>query len=448
MKQAMILVILLCSIAAQAQIKIDDPIKKTERAVENRGNTRVDQGIEKGLDKVEEGIINIFKKKKRKQTGDKETAGSNNTATSNNTIADTSMPNEKNLKVNSKFDFVPGEKVLFIEDFSQDNLGDFPAKWNTNGSGELVNIEGQANKFLRLNKDNVVFPEFVKNLPENFTLEFDLYCTDKFNFYNGGLDFGITTTASIAKDWKTFQEFGNKQQNTKHTVQFYVHPTAAGGNHGTTGVWSGGSGAETLKNYDVEQNQFQTKTGNTFVHVSIWRQKTRVRVYLNDAKAWDLPRVIPEGKAFQSVYFYTRGYEGRDESYFIGNVKLAIGDPDTRNKLITQGKYVTSGILFDVNSAKVKAESYGVIKEIASILTENEEVRVKIIGHTDSDGDNNSNLELSKKRAEAVKSVLTQNFNIKPDRLTTDGKGETEPIDKSSTAEAKANNRRVEFVKQ
>ncbi|MCC7525739.1 MAG: hypothetical protein IT250_13005, partial [Chitinophagaceae bacterium] len=119
MKQAMILVILLCSIAAQAQIKIDDPIKKTERAVENRGNTRVDQGIEKGLDKVEEGIINIFKKKKRKQTGDKETAGSNNTATSNNTIADTSMPNEKNLKVNSKFDFVPGEKVLFIEDFSQ-----------------------------------------------------------------------------------------------------------------------------------------------------------------------------------------------------------------------------------------------------------------------------------------------------------------------------------------
>ena len=171
-------------------------------------------------------------------------------------------------------------------------------------------------------------------------------------------------------------------------------------------------------------------------------------MYLNDAKVWDLPRVIPDGKEFKSVYFYTRGYEGRGESYFVGNIKLAIGDPDTRNKLITQGKYVTSGILFDVNSAEVKRESYGVIKEIAGILAENEDVKVKIIGHTDSDGDNNSNLALSKKRAEAVKSVLTQNYKINASRLSADGKGETEPIDKANTAEAKANNRRVEFVKQ
>jgi len=448
MKQITVLAILLWGITAKAQIKIDDPIKKTERSVENRGNARVDQGIEKGLDKAEEGIKNIFRKKKKKQPRESEGGGADSTASANHTVTDTIEPDRKNLKVDGKFDFVPGEKVLFIEDFSQDSLGDFPAKWNTNGSGELVNIEGQANKFLKLNKDNVVFPEFVKNLPDNFTLEFDLYCTDQFSFYNGGLDFGITTTPSIAKDWKTFQEFGNKQQNTKHTVQFYVHPTAAGGNHGTTGVWSGGSGAEMLKNYDVEQNQFQTKTGNKFVHVSIWKQKNRIRVYLNDAKVWDLPRVIPDGKEFKSVYFYTRGYEGRGESYFVGNIKLAIGDPDTRNKLITQGKYVTSGILFDVNSAEVKRESYGVIKEIAGILAENEDVKVKIIGHTDSDGDNNSNLALSKKRAEAVKSVLTQNYKINASRLSADGKGETEPIDKANTAEAKANNRRVEFVKQ
>ena len=74
-------------------------------------------------------------------------------------------------------------------------------------------------------------------------------------------------------------------------------------------------------------------------------------------------------------------------------------------------------------------------------------MKVKIVGHTDADGDDNSNLELSQKRAASVKAALVTEFAINEDNLQTDGKGEAEPVDKNNTAEGKANNRRVEFIK-
>ena len=135
------------------------------------------------------------------------------------------------------------------------------------------------------------------------------------------------------------------------------------------------------------------------------------------------------------------------DRYLVNNIKLAVGVPDTRNKLITEGKFVTRGILFDVNSDKIKPESYGVLKDIANVLTENSTVKVKIIGHTDADGSDADNLTLSKNRAASVKTSLVKDFGIDAARLETDGKGESQPIDKNTTAEGKANNRRVEFIK-
>ncbi|MNL22102.1 putative lipoprotein YiaD precursor [compost metagenome] len=81
------------------------------------------------------------------------------------------------------------------------------------------------------------------------------------------------------------------------------------------------------------------------------------------------------------------------------------------------------------------------------VLTENIGVRVKIIGHTDSDGDDAANLVLSQKRSEAVRAALSGDFGIDGSRMETDGKGEVEPAAPNTTAEGKAGNRRVEFVK-
>src|SRR5690606_37793291 len=111
------------------------------------------------------------------------------------------------------------------------------------------------------------------------------------------------------------------------------------------------------------------------------------------------------------------------------------------------GRFTTNGILFDVNSDRIKPESHGVLKEIAKVLKDNSGIKVRIIGHTDADGDDKNNLELSKRRAASVRSTLVNDFEIDDSRLETDGKGEREPADTSNTSEGKANNRRVEFVK-
>src|SRR5262245_49959962 len=81
----------------------------------------------------------------------------------------------------SKFDFVPGEKVVAVEDFMQDAVGDFPAKWNTNASGEIVTISGQPGRWLKLTRAGFFTPEFITDIPDNATVELDLAVAPDFN---------------------------------------------------------------------------------------------------------------------------------------------------------------------------------------------------------------------------------------------------------------------------
>jgi OOP family OmpA-OmpF porin len=452
MKRTITAIIFLLFCAGSISAQIIDPKRAAKRAAENRANQKVDQGIDKGLDKVEEGIGNIFKKKEKSSgnsSTSKKTSSSSQTEDNGDDSDETSTEKGSsagNFSSYSKFDFVPGSKVIAVEDFSQDALGDFPARWNTNGAGTLSKLNNLPNKFLMTNTETVFYPEFVSSLPENFTLEFDLASTPQFSFYSGFFVIGFTD-ANVGKNWRTFQKYGNKQQESKLTVEVALHPTGAGGQRGMSVLYSGGGGQENIKN-EIEQKAFATAPGNTNVRVSIWRQKGRIRVYVDEAKIWDIPRAFTDGVNISSLYFRNDGPNADADQYYISNIRVAVGAPDTRSKLITEGKYVTTGILFDVNSDKIKPASYGVLKDIATVLTENEAVSVKIIGHTDSDGDDAANLSLSKKRAEAVKKALSAQFGISDSRMATDGKGESQPAGPNTTAEGKANNRRVEFVKQ
>jgi OmpA-OmpF porin, OOP family len=217
-----------------------------------------------------------------------------------------------------------------------------------------------------------------------------------------------------------------------------------------TGASAGISRYSVRKNSSSEAaNQFYPEIlndKNNPVHISVWRQKERVRVYANQEKIWDIPKGLAKEAKLNAIVFYVPYVETKTQHY-IGNLRLAVGAPDTRNKLLTDGKWITHGILFDVNSASIKSDSYGTLKEIANVLKENADVKVKIIGHTDSDGNDASNLELSKQRAASVKSILAKEFGIDESRIQTDGMGESKPIEKNDTPAGKANNRRVEFIK-
>ena len=335
----------------------------------------------------------------------------------------------------SKFDFVPGEKVVAVEDFAQDEIGDFPAKWNTNASGEIVTISGQTGRWLKLTKAGFFTPEFITDVPENVTVEWDLLVRQGFE---GG--FPLELALAQAADRKNVDDW----ESGPNAVVVTAFPGVGGTDEGTSTVTSRQDGADGTGNTTKTP---QLRLTGKPVHVSLWRQKQRVRVYMNTEKVWDLPRAISATAKLNTLLFLVRGGCGNCE-YYLANLRVAAGAPDTRNKLLTEGKWVTHGILFDVNSDKIKGESYGSLKEIATVLKENAGLRILIVGHTDSDGDATANLDLSKRRAASVKAALTREFGVEAARMDTDGKGATQPVDKNDTPAGKANNRRVEFIKK
>lgn len=444
-KTLFVAVTLLCvSSTSYAQI-LKNIGNRAKQKAEQRANQKIDNTIDKGLDKAE----GAGQKKPGQTDGGtnentdntNKTGNNNPTASGDNTNSSATTP--AGFKFYSKFDFIPGEKIIAFEDFSQDAVGDFPAKWNTNSSGEVVTVNNEPGHWLMINKKGRFIPEYIRELPENFTLQFNLMSNEKYNYYSHGLDLFIATGAND----KGLFEYSFIQADKRSGIKLYFHPVSPGSNSSEASIQTFQDGEQVMNN-DVITGQFNSHGGKNKIAVSIWRQKQRLRVYWNEEKIFDLPRAFVAGKQYSSVLFQLWGnMANQDDRFLVNNIKLAVGAPDTRNKLITEGKYVTRGILFDVNSDRIKPESYGTLKDIAAVLKENETVRVKIIGHTDSDGADADNLSLSKRRAESVRASLVKDFEISESRIETDGKGESQPVDKNTTAEAKANNRRVEFVK-
>ena len=408
-------------------------LDKIKNKAKQRADQKVDQTIDKGLDEAEG---------KNKKEKDKDKTDESSEVKNKNEEGAKSNP--QGLKAYSKYDFVPGEKIVYAEDFAQDVVGEFPLKWNTNGTGEIVTIEGLPGKWLQITGGTKYESPYSSNLPENYTVEFDLVLDFKASMHVPNVEFLIVNNKikstylpgmrlMLAPQAGTYSS--QDEQNSIDRIRF---------------VSFNEKGERYLEGKDQLIGEFfKYNHKSTPVHVAIWVQKERARVWINQTKVYDLPKAIPAGLVLSNVALETEYYGSSNENYkyFISNLKIAVAPPDTRSKLITEGKWSTTGILFDVNSDKIKPTSYGTLKEIATILSENADVKVKILGHTDTDGDDAKNLELSKRRAAAVKTALSKEFNIDESRLDTDGMGETKPVADNNTPEGKASNRRVEFVK-
>ncbi len=423
--------------------------EQAKTSTENKTLNEVDKTVNNTFDKAEEGVINIFKKKDKKsktqpQEPDNNKSSDTQVNPSPNNTTNSPKSNDVALSYKSKFDFISGEKIIITEDFMQDNVGDFPDKWNTNSSAEIVTLSNTGGHWLMIHKKGRFIPEYINSLPDNFTYEFDLVCSENFNYYSPLLDVYFVT----GKNNNTALNYSFIQIDKRSGVKIGFHPHNAANTGGGFKVETYDDGQTIISNESITTQFNALKKEKNKVHIAVWRQKSRLRVYVNEDKVADLPKAFTQGKTYTTNLFDLWSDMSNDnDKYFISNIKLAVGAPDTRNKLLTEGKFVTTGILFDIGSDKLKPESYGVIKEIANILSENTNIKIKIVGHTDSDGNDNTNMELSKKRAESVKQSLIKDFNIESTRIETDGKGETQPIAPNDTPVNKAQNRRVEFIK-
>lgn len=392
----------------------------------NKINQRIDKKVDQALDKAD----GTTAKTVSTAAG---TGGSDGAAASAPTL--TSY---------SKYDFVPGQLILYAEDFGQDNIGELPMGWNSSGSGEVITLDKYPGRWLRLHKSTAYLTANNKTFGSDYTVEFDLILQLKNNgWMYPEMHFDLLasrdqepTANSLLKDYQQFA-----------AITGSLHP---GENNSSRAVLQSYIEAKSYFKSDIASIAALQNWYGKPVHVAIQVQKTRYRCWINDLKAFDVPKAVPTADSMNQLRFEVGSTNYPEESYgvYIGNLRVATGLPDTRHKLIDEGKFTTNGIQFDANSAVIRPESYGVLKEIAAALKENPSVRVRVIGHTSSDGDDAANLELSKKRAAAVKELLSSEWQIDGSRVDTEGKGEQEPIADNKTKEGRVQNRRVEFIKQ
>lgn len=426
-KAIMVLVFILSSTTGQAQL-LKKLGKAAERAAERTVERRVEQETSKKTDQALDSVFDKKKKKKDRRKKKKRKKSKNKSEEIDSQESNNMEDTAPTYDIKRASDFVPGNVVIFKDNFTKDQQGDFPVAWDTNGGGEITLINSE--KWMRLGGRSTYIPMTKETLPENYTVEFDLLTS--------GLDGKTSSQAFIS----LLLEDNTGFTKAKDWCVVELSPCQFIGNQGV--IEKVENGKRQLRN-QVGKDYRNTINGKS--HISIAVNKTRMRVWLNENKLIDIPRLVPaKANVFKIAVRGLRDEAGKDD-VFIANFSLAKTGEDNRSKLITEGRLTTNAILFESGSATLKSESYPTIREIAKVLEDNPNVQIKIIGHTDSDGPEGGNDTLSQKRAEAVKAAMQNAYGIDSVRMQTDGMGERQPIATNNSPQGKAQNRRVEFIK-
>jgi OOP family OmpA-OmpF porin len=323
--------------------------------------------------------------------------------------ADTLLPIE-----NEKIDFVPGEKQIFFDDFTDTPKGSPPVHWRVRGASVTMRTKGDAKQLMVTQPDSTLLAN-LKGLPTNFTMETEL-------------------------------DFNGKQQNAQ--VRLFLVALPSERQEGRVLLWVRGEGQGEggvqlqVEGVDVGSAQFKLNL-NKPVLLNLWMQDGRMRAYVNNERVVDVNQI--ELPKVDGAYL---DFQLQDVPIALGKFRVAASAPDFSKTILSSGRYVTHGIHFDVDSDRLRPDSVPVLKMIAEGLTAAPALKLRIEGHTDSSGDAHHNLDLSQRRAESVKRALVAQFQIASDRLTTAGLGATKPIDSNDKPDGRANNRRVELVKQ
>lgn len=312
----------------------------------------------------------------------------------------------------NKYDFIPGEKIIFEDNQESEQNGEFPSRWDlVKGNVEIAQLDGENVIMMREGGPSIV-PYFKDpkedHLPDIFTIELDLY-------YPGSGIFNIYL-------------FDTKNQRS--------------------GSPSGYADIKINKNemsLGTLKNEYPDNTlpKNRWMHISIAYTNGNLKAYMDDTRLINIPRLDfnPKGLTLHTYH------ANKDNLYYVKNIRIAQGGVKYYDRMMQEGKIIVNGIRFDTGKSTLKPESMGPINEIYNLMKGNPEMKFSVEGHTDSQGDEAFNMKLSQERAETVMNTLIK-MGISADRLTAKGWGESKPISNNASPEDMANNRRVEFVKK
>jgi OmpA-OmpF porin, OOP family len=402
---------------ASGQIKIDLK-SKIRREANRRANKKTDKAIDKSFDKLEEGLNDAIKKDdgKTDEAGKKmnsETASKDDNKGQGNKQDESSIDNKDNSPVLAwnKYDFVPGDQVIFEDNLEGEENGEFPSRWDlVRGTVEIAKLNGENVIMFRGGEPTIV--PYLKDpqkdyLPDVFTIELDLY-------YPGNGTFEV-----YLYDRKN-QKSGSSSGYTSVEVQDDQMNMGRG--------WS--------------KNPEPNLKKERWMHIAIAYTNGKLKAYMDDTRLINIPHLDFNPKGL-SLYSY---HAKNDNRYYVKNVRIAKGGVKYYDRVMKDGKIIVNGIRFDVGKSTLKPESMGAINEIYNLMKENPDLKCSVEGHTDSQGDEDFNMKLSQERAETVMNTLIK-LGISADRLSAKGWGESKPIANNASPEDMANNRRVEFVK-
>jgi len=363
--------------------------------------------------------------------------------------------------------FQRGQKIIFKEsNFSQTKDGQFPLGWAMsstsfikgnsnfftadllerlsyitmlNGQKALVVVDSPDAKMWN---NSAGFGKVVANgntlrLPPEFTLECGFLMVDSRR--HGGGEFEIFFKDPMAK----------------HKNELNVRIDNAGGFEMNCDADNPALGPNIAKNHDSFYYSYVRSNGkNTRFHKELrgpypgqydknsWH-KLALSYGHNQLRCWLDGRFLGSIEScLTPVWFKIYGIA----QFGINNIVLASGEAgDELSTLATTKKLVTHSIHFEVNRYEVKEESLAFIRQLAEWMAAHKTARLQIDGHTDATGEPTANMELSRKRAEAIKELLL-GYGVSGDRLIAKGFGQTTPLKANITEEGKAMNRRVECV--
>ncbi|MFT3908890.1 MAG: OmpA family protein [Ferruginibacter sp.] len=317
---------------------------------------------------------------------------------------------DNNTKDYSSYDFLPGEKTLFEDNLFNDKMNAAPLNWKINDGEAIIGEENNV-KFVSIKKYYTkLFPKSLSALPDVFTIEYDTWLDAGYDG-NPGVEIHLMGSGD--------EEAVITPNRDRCSCKY-----PGGEENGETPV-------------AIRGENFY----NRWNHIAISYSKKSLTVYVNQFKVFS----IPDCKIKAGGILVT-GNTSQDMKILFKNFRVAKDIPSGIAKDLSSGLLITHAIKFDVNKYDLKPESMSVLNEIEKYLKSNSSIKLEIGGHTDSDGNDNNNLTLSQQRAEAVRDQLIK-MGIESSRLSAKGFGETKPIDINTTAEGKANNRRVEFKK-
>ncbi len=407
MKRVSFFLVILLLIGPGVHAQIFKKLKKTvEEHVENRAEERTGDATDKGLDKSEDAING--KKDKKSDNNNKSSSPGNDTSNPSSTAA-------PSIKSYQNYDFVPGDTILFADDFTGDQDGEFPSHWTLSKGQAVINkVSGEPAFFLTDGNYCQVNPRMktTSYLTDPFTIEFDYYA-------NAGDGPSISFNY---KDKDGNDEVGYIGFNTSGQVSTFELP------------------ADFSANYPDEDDDTYR---NKWHHAAMIYKNNQVKCYIDQYRIL----VIPNLNAIPTAFGFA-GIGDPDKPIIFSNVRAAKGGSmNMIGKKFSESKIVTHGITFDIDKADIKPQSMGTLNMVVKIMKDNPGLKFEIDGHTDNTGEAAHNLTLSQQRADAVKTQLVK-MGIDGSRLTTKGFGDTKPISDNNSPEGRANNRRVEFLRK